>query len=245
MLSNYGEVFGELERLRAAVRKHRDYRGDDRCWGCTPLAEFCIALRRQAPAREIAVELANCERFIKCRRNPATEYVSPNVEIESLRDEVARLKGIIDKERALMDAGHKTSDEKDTEIARLRRTLNRLGQRFEKSEAACKLWQERFFESAKANAEIGIALVDAMVKAKMVESPAEQIRGAAEERRQPENLEQYLRKCGWGEADKIAEAYKGAGLPAAVGYGKAMNDEKHDYESELRTDIMQWEVLSK
>lgn len=82
--------------LRAAVRKHRDQRGDDRCWLDDEELYQALPEGYTPPARDSAVELANCQRFIACRQNPATQYVSPEREIERLRVENARLHAAID-----------------------------------------------------------------------------------------------------------------------------------------------------
>jgi hypothetical protein len=78
----------EIEKLRAAIRKHRDQRGDDRCWMDDEELYRVLPEGFTPPARDTAVELANCERFIACRQNPATEYVSPNFEIGMLEERV-------------------------------------------------------------------------------------------------------------------------------------------------------------
>lgn len=83
------EVGNRVSELEAAIRKHRDYRGDDRCWMDDEELYKVLPEGYTVPIRDTAVELKNCERFIACRQNPATEYVSPEREIEELRAEVA------------------------------------------------------------------------------------------------------------------------------------------------------------
>lgn len=75
----------EVERLRAAIRKHRDERGDDRCWLDDEELYRVLPEGYTPPARDCAVMLENCQRYIALRRNPATEYVSPQREIERLQ----------------------------------------------------------------------------------------------------------------------------------------------------------------
>lgn len=77
------------QELEAAIRKHRDYRGDDRCWLDDEDLYRVLPEGHTPPQRDSAVELENCKRFIACRRNPATEYVSPQREIEELKRRMA------------------------------------------------------------------------------------------------------------------------------------------------------------
>lgn len=74
----------EIDRLRAAIRAHRDQRGDDRCWQDDETLYAVLPEGYTAPTREVAVELEHCQRYLECRRNPATEYISPQREIERL-----------------------------------------------------------------------------------------------------------------------------------------------------------------
>jgi hypothetical protein len=81
-----------VEVLQSGIRLHRDARGDDRCWMDDDELYKMLPEGYTPPERDTTVELALCEKFIACRRNPATEYVSPQRRIEELEDEVARLK---------------------------------------------------------------------------------------------------------------------------------------------------------
>jgi hypothetical protein len=81
-------LVSEVDRLRAAIRKHRDYRGDDRCWQDDEELYAVLPEGYTPPARDSAVELKNCERYIACRHNPATECVSPQRRIEELEQQV-------------------------------------------------------------------------------------------------------------------------------------------------------------
>lgn len=74
-----------IDQLEAAIRRHRDERGDDRCYqddrdlyevlpeGYTPRAE------------DTAVTIENCQKYIACRHDPATKYVSPQEKIDELQ----------------------------------------------------------------------------------------------------------------------------------------------------------------
>lgn len=74
-----------IEELEAAIRNHRDQRGDDRCWLDDEGLYLVLSEGYEPPARDTTVELDNCKRFIACRQNPATEYVSPQREISDLK----------------------------------------------------------------------------------------------------------------------------------------------------------------
>ncbi len=82
----------ETERLRTAIRKHRDQRGDDRCWLDDEELYKTLPEGFVPPERDASVELKNCEKYIACRRNPATTYVSPERRIEELEKQIEELK---------------------------------------------------------------------------------------------------------------------------------------------------------
>jgi hypothetical protein len=112
----------EVARLRAAIREHRDQRGDDRCWMDDETLYAALPEGFTPPTRDAGVELANCARFIACRGNPKTEYVSPQREIDRLRAECGELRRALERAhdagrrldlaeavahiRAALDAGH-------------------------------------------------------------------------------------------------------------------------------------------
>ncbi len=68
----------------AAIRKHRDFRGDDRCWMDDVELYQSLPEGYEPPKADASVELKNCERYISCRHNPATKYESPERVIEKL-----------------------------------------------------------------------------------------------------------------------------------------------------------------
>lgn len=95
----YGEVTGltdsafkRIGQLESAIRNHRDQRGDDRCWMDDEELYKVLPEGYTAPARDTEVELKLCEKFISCRKNPATAYVSPQRRIEELEAELEQLK---------------------------------------------------------------------------------------------------------------------------------------------------------
>jgi hypothetical protein len=75
----------EVARLQAAIRLHRDQRGDDRCWMDDEALYAVLPEGYTPPERDTAVELERCRQYIECRRNPRTVYISPQREIERLQ----------------------------------------------------------------------------------------------------------------------------------------------------------------
>jgi hypothetical protein len=96
----------ERDRLRAAIRTHRDQRGDDRCWLDDEELYRALPEGHTPPARDSAVELALCEKFIACRHNPATEYVSPQRRIEELEAELAAAREMLARRAESAAAGN-------------------------------------------------------------------------------------------------------------------------------------------
>lgn len=82
---------GERDRLAAAIRAHRDQRGDDRCWLDDESLYAALPEGHTPPARDAKVEIDNCIRYISTRRRPGTVYVSPQRRIEELEAERDRL----------------------------------------------------------------------------------------------------------------------------------------------------------
>lgn len=78
-----------IRDLEAAIRLHRDQRGDDRCWQDDETLYQILPEGYTPPQRDTKVELENCQRYITCRQNPVTVYISPQRRIDELE---ARLK---------------------------------------------------------------------------------------------------------------------------------------------------------
>jgi hypothetical protein len=97
-----GRLMSEKAALEAAVRAHRDARGDDRCWLDDEALYAALPEGYTPPVRDTLVELELCKQFIACRHNPATTYVSPQRRIEELQ---AALRKIVD------DLGHVRDEE--------------------------------------------------------------------------------------------------------------------------------------
>lgn len=81
-----------LESLLSGIRKHRDQKGDDRCWMDDEELYKLLPEGYEPPVRDTLVELKNCENYIKCRHNPGTEYVSPQRRIEELEEKLLEAK---------------------------------------------------------------------------------------------------------------------------------------------------------
>lgn len=77
--------------LEAAIRQHRDERGDDRCHADDGRLYAVLPEGDTRPARETAVTIENCVKYIECRQT-GREYVSPQRRIEELEAEVAELR---------------------------------------------------------------------------------------------------------------------------------------------------------
>jgi hypothetical protein len=62
--------------LESAIRKHRDQRGDDRCWLDDEELYKTLPEGYIPPIRDSAVEIELCKKFITCRHNPKIEYIT-------------------------------------------------------------------------------------------------------------------------------------------------------------------------
>jgi hypothetical protein len=81
----------EVERLRQAIRNHRDQRGDDRCWLDDEELYKALPEGYTPPPRSETVELDCCRRYIATRHHPGTVYISPQRRIEQLEDLLKRV----------------------------------------------------------------------------------------------------------------------------------------------------------
>lgn len=105
-----------IEYYEEAIRKHRDQRGDDRCWQDDEELYSILPEGYTPPPRDTAVMLEQCEKYIACRQNPATTYISPQRRIEELETELIQY-----RVASLMEQG-KLAAEKE----RLVSALNKL-----------------------------------------------------------------------------------------------------------------------
>lgn len=74
----------ELLKLREAIRKVRETKGDDRCWKDWEAVFALLPEGYTSPATDSTIELENCKQFIACSQDPRTKYVSPQRRIEEL-----------------------------------------------------------------------------------------------------------------------------------------------------------------
>lgn len=98
----------KIAHYEVAIRKHRDMKGDDRCWLDDEELYNTLPEKYFPPARDSKVELCNCAKFIESRHNPKVCYVSPDVEIAKLREENENLRAF--KERVIEAADTKFSE---------------------------------------------------------------------------------------------------------------------------------------
>lgn len=85
----------KVAMYEAAIRSHRDARGDDRCWLDDEELYKTLPEGYTPPKRDTCVELENCIRFVKTRQHPVTVYVSPQRRIDELETLVARIEEVI------------------------------------------------------------------------------------------------------------------------------------------------------
>lgn len=91
-MTRYKEKY---EALLFAIRKHRDQKGDDRCW--MDDYELYQALPEGingADLRlcELQIMIECCKKYIASRHDPSKPYISPQRRIEELENEVGLLK---------------------------------------------------------------------------------------------------------------------------------------------------------
>lgn len=108
--------------LLEAIRTHRDTRGDDRCWDDEELYKV-LSEGYTPPARDTTVELERCEQFIASRQHPATVYVSPEREIEQLKEENNALKILLTRSYQNNSTAYDARDAAVKELTRLRALL--------------------------------------------------------------------------------------------------------------------------
>lgn len=82
----------ERDMLRAAIREHRDARGDDRCWRDDDVLYAVLPGGYLPRECDTTVELDRCRQYIENRQHPLTAYVSPQRQIEALEAALAALR---------------------------------------------------------------------------------------------------------------------------------------------------------
>ena len=108
-----------VKRYEEAIRKHKDQKGDDRCWMDDEELYSVLPEGYIRPERDSCVELELCKKFIKSRHNPNIEYVSPEREIEKLKKEIEESKDKIRNE--LIDELIKSATDKEIEYNKEKR----------------------------------------------------------------------------------------------------------------------------
>jgi hypothetical protein len=89
--------FTEIERLKAAIREHRDQRGDDRCWEDDAKLYAVLGEGGAETALPPKAEfLKSCERFYEQRQCPAVKGKAEGMTIAQLEAEIERLRGLKD-----------------------------------------------------------------------------------------------------------------------------------------------------
>ncbi len=81
----------EIEKYQTAIRKHRDQKGDNRCWMDDEELYSVLPEGYIRPERDSCVELELCKKFIATRHNPNISYVSPEIEIEKLKSDLEKM----------------------------------------------------------------------------------------------------------------------------------------------------------
>jgi hypothetical protein len=90
--AEYEHFTERIKYYEEAIRKHRDQRGDDRCWMDDEELYKTLPEGYTPPQRDTCVRLELCKKYIECRQNPKTEYISPQRRIEELEKEVETLR---------------------------------------------------------------------------------------------------------------------------------------------------------
>lgn len=91
-LKEYVDLVAKYE---AAIRRHRDYRGDDRCHLDDGELYAVLPEGDTRPPVEMAVSPENCLRFIACRQQ-GREYLSPQRYVERLEARAQAAEAVIE-----------------------------------------------------------------------------------------------------------------------------------------------------
>lgn len=144
-------IVAEVENLRAAIRRHRDYRGDDRCCGDDHELYCALPEGDTRPERETLVTIENCQHFIECRQT-GREYVSPQRRIEELEKENARLTVQVELGMQVMSDSANRETEMEAEVKRLQDQVQGHCQRIAKqSELLSKKAERKWLPAPDAD----------------------------------------------------------------------------------------------
>lgn len=81
-----------VRKYETALRRIRDQRGDDRCWMDFEELFALLPEGYTPPIRDTTVEIANCVKFLASLHNPGTTYISPEREIEQLKELICHIR---------------------------------------------------------------------------------------------------------------------------------------------------------
>jgi len=129
----------EIERLKNAIRRHRDERGDDRCY--LDDARLYEVLGEGQPDTTLPprdVFLSNCARFWECRQaNPdpveaerayrkGGEFEQLKARVTELENQKCRLQATVDQQLEALAHWRREADRDTGRIEKLRQARNRL-----------------------------------------------------------------------------------------------------------------------
>lgn len=87
----YQSLIEEVSLLRLAIRRHRDFRGDDRCWMDDHELYEMLPEGYAPPSNDTFVCMENCLKYIRMRKDPSVNYESPQRRIEQLEAVLAEV----------------------------------------------------------------------------------------------------------------------------------------------------------
>lgn len=203
-----------VDELEAAIRDHRDARGDDRCWVddlalYEALGDGEVPKDEQLALTDRDAFLRRCELYWDHRQKPGCK---PWVTVESLEKRIAELAEMLNKTGD--EARLQVDSERDACVRKLQFLLETAeetpefaqGRKFEGYRQAL----ERGIESLKARADPGVQWIDEMAHGSKL---GEFIEKMVDERSRPlqgfvQAVEAWLKKpCGEMTSD-LADAYR-------------------------------------
>lgn len=96
-------VAEKYHALQGAVRRHRDQRGDDRCWMDDHELYAALPEGYEPPPLDVAICIEHCHKFLATREHPETKYVSPQRRIEQLETQLKAAMDERDRVYAALD----------------------------------------------------------------------------------------------------------------------------------------------
>ena len=120
--------------LMQAIRKHRDMRGDDRCYQDDHDLYLILPEGDTRPETEVAVTIENCQRYIECRQS-GREYVSPQRRIKDLEIQLLHAIDALREAQSLVCSYHCPCVKKTGEEWTHSPECNRISQIVKKAES--------------------------------------------------------------------------------------------------------------